>query len=52
MDKTSLKAKTFLNLLGTYKEVRQVADITTTGVTPHFSTRENLLKKILRKDQY
>ena len=30
MDKESLKVKIFLSLFGTYKEVRQVADITTT----------------------
>ena len=30
MDKKSLKVKIILNLFGTYKEVRQVADITTT----------------------
>ena len=31
MDKKSLKVKIFLNFFGTYKEVRQVADITTTS---------------------
>ena len=31
MDKKSLKAKISLNLLGTYKEVRQATDITTTS---------------------
>ena len=30
MNKKSLKIKIFLNLLGTYKEVREVAVITTT----------------------
>ena len=30
MDKKSLKVKIFLNLFGAYKEVSQVADITTT----------------------
>ena len=31
MDKKSLKVKIFFNLFGTYKGVRQVADITTTA---------------------
>ena len=33
MDKKSVKVKIFLNLFGTYKEVRQVADITTAIIT-------------------
>ena len=33
MDRKSLKVKIFLNLFGTYKEVRQVADITATIIT-------------------
>ena len=32
MDKKILKVKIFLNLFGTYKEVRQVADISTTDI--------------------
>ena len=32
MDKKSPKVKIFLNLFGTYEEVRQVADITTTSL--------------------
>ena len=32
MDKKSLKVKIFLNFFGTYKEVRQAADISTTQV--------------------
>ena len=37
MDKKSLKVKIFLNFFGTYKEVRQVADISTTNI-PSFLT--------------
>ena len=40
MDKKSLKVKIFLNLFGTYKEVRQVADMST---TPGKGLGENLV---------
>ena len=37
--KKGLKVKIFLNFFGTYKEVRQVADITTT-ISQQFTCRE------------
>ena len=50
MDKKSLKVKIFLKLFGSYKEVFQVADITTTPLSDSFTSRIVDLTMLLTVD--
>ena len=51
MDKKSLKVKIFFNLFGTYKGVRQVADITTTAFD-HFILPSLNFTKFKKKNKF